>query len=365
MKLSEVDIPAMKMFNRRDFLRTTSAAALALTSPLPSNFFKDNRMGIVVHSYGIRWNSKIESQKYPGFKDAVELLEHCHSIGASGIQVGVKDWTKDFAGKVREKREKLGMYVEGSIGVPFKPEDVPAFERDVVSAKEAGALILRTVCTSGRRYEIYHSREDFDKAHKAALTALQLAEPVLKKHKVKLAIENHKDWRATELADMIKQLKSEWIGVTLDFGNSLALMEDPMEVVKTLAPYMFTTHVKDMGLDEYPDGMLLSEVPLGTGILDLQKIVGICKQNYPSTTFNLEMITRDPLQIPFLTDDYWQTFRDIPGNDLARTIRLARTHKTKEGLPRVSQLTPEERLAAEENNILACLSYSSNTLGLK
>jgi hypothetical protein len=43
------------------------------------------------------------------------------------------------------------------------------------------------------------------------------AEPILRKHKVKLAVENHKDWRAPELASALKQLNSEWIGVTLDF----------------------------------------------------------------------------------------------------------------------------------------------------
>jgi hypothetical protein len=35
-------------------------------------------------------------------------------------------------------------------------------------------------------------------------------------------------------------------------------MEDPMEVVKTLLPYLFSTHVKDMAVDEYEDGFRLS-----------------------------------------------------------------------------------------------------------
>jgi hypothetical protein len=34
---------------------------------------------------------------------------------------------------------------------------------------------------------------------KKALTALKLAEPVLRKHKMKLGLENHKDWLAKEL----------------------------------------------------------------------------------------------------------------------------------------------------------------------
>src|SRR5690606_25602157 len=136
-----------------------------------------------------------------------------------------------------------------------------------------------------------------------AIASLQLAEPVVRKHRVKLAVENHKDWRASELIDILDKLDSEWLGVTLDFGNSISLLEDPMDVVRTLAPRALSTHVKDMGVAEYEDGFLLSEVPLGQGLLDLPAIVNICRKYNPEITFNLEMITRDPLKVPCLQDE--------------------------------------------------------------
>ncbi len=351
--------------NRRDFLHKGAIGAMALTLPKTPAFLKEMPMGIVVHSYGIRWNSKVESQKYPAFTDALNLMEHCHKIGAGGVQVLVKDWTSDFAKKVRSGREKLGLYLEGSIGVPNKAEDVPRFEQEVKNAKEAGAQVLRTVCSGGRRYETYHSMEAFQQLQKNALASLQLAEPVLRKQKMKLAVENHKDWRAPELEHMLKQLNSEWVGVTLDFGNSISLLEDPMQVIQTLVPYIFSTHVKDMAVEEYADGFLLSEVPLGKGILDLPQIIALCKKHNPNVTFSLEMITRDPLEIPCLNTDYWPTFAGVPASELARTLRMVRQRKNKSGLPRVSQLSPEARLAAEEQNILDCLVYSKKVLGLK
>nr|WP_290938706.1 hypothetical protein [Haliscomenobacter sp.] len=85
-------------------------------------------------------------------------------------------------------------------------------------------------------------------------------------------------------------------------------MEDPMEVITTLAPYAFSTHVKDMGLGEYEQGFLLSEVPLGSGVVDLSAAVALCKKMNPGITFNLEMITRDPLEIPCFSEGYWPTF---------------------------------------------------------
>src|SRR4051812_46481273 len=90
--------------DRRMFLQKASLGAMALSLPSLPTFFKEAPMGVVVHSYGSRWNSKVESKNYPGFANAVDLIEHCHQIGAGGVQVVVGGWTTDFAKKVRDKR---------------------------------------------------------------------------------------------------------------------------------------------------------------------------------------------------------------------------------------------------------------------
>ncbi|WPP49352.1 sugar phosphate isomerase/epimerase family protein [Catalinimonas niigatensis] len=356
--------PLHHRLDRRSFLQKASLGAMALSLPLLNipSFLKDVPMGIVVHSYANRWNSKHESQKYPGFYDAIQLLEHCHQLGGGGVQLGVHGWSSDFSKKVRDKREKLGLYLEGSIGLPKNADDVADFEQEVKSAKEAGAQVLRTVCLSGRRYENFNTLEEFQEFRRNAIQSLRLAEPIVSKHKMKLAVENHKDWRADELVSLMKQMDSEWVGVTLDFGNSISLLEDPMEVVQTLVPYIFTTHVKDMGVEEYADGFLLSEVPLGEGILDLPKIVSLCKKHNPQVTFNLEMITRDPLEIPCLQEEYWATFEGVSGSELARTLQMVRQQKYPTELPRVTQLLAEERLTVENDNIVKSLSYSKKHL---
>jgi sugar phosphate isomerase/epimerase len=350
--------------NRRDFLRKTAVGAAALSFPTPTSA-PGTRMGIVVHSYASRWHSTATSAQYPGFANALDLLNHCHEIGAGGVQVTLGDWTSAFAKSVRDQREKLGLYLEGSVGLPRTAADVPRFEQEVVNAKEAGARVLRTVCSGGRRYETFHAATDFAQFRKNSVASLQWAEPVLRRHGVKLAVENHKDWRSGELVTLLKSLSSEWIGATIDFGNNLALLEESLPVVQALAPYALSTHVKDMAVQEYPDGFLLAEVPLGEGLLDLPKLVALCRASNPAVTFNLEMITRDPLEIPVLNPDYWATFADVPGSDLARTLRLVREHQPASPLPKISTLGTEDRLAAEERNIRACLAYSQNTLALK
>lgn len=322
---------------------------------------RSQSLGIVVHSYGNRWKPKTESMKYPGFQNAIDLLEHSSSIGASGIQVTLDGWTTDFAKKVRDRREKLGMYLEGSIALPKDDAALTSFEQLVVGAKESGATVIRTVCLNGRRYENFKTAEEFETFRKNSIAALQRVEPVVRKHKIKLAVENHKDWRAPELAAIMKQISSEWIGITLDFGNSISLMEHPNAVVDQLLPYLFSTHVKDMSLEEYSDGFLMSEVPLGAGMIELGKIFEKCRKQNPSVTFNLEMITRDPLQIPCLKDDYWATFGNVKGVELAGTLKMVRDNKASKPLPRVSQLTIDERLEVEESNILTSIAYAKKS----
>jgi len=337
--------------NRRTFLTMTAGATALAFKP-----FKGTQMGIVVHSYAFRWNSKIPSTKYPGFATALDLLDHTAEIGAAGIQVVVNGWDTDFAKKVRDRREKLGLYLEGSIGMPSTQDDVPGFEKTVMNAKEAGAIVLRTVTSSGRRYEVFHSGAEVEEFKRKALEQIQWIEPILKRNKVRLAVENHKDWTAPELAAAMRKISSEYVGVTLDFGNSVSLLEQPNDVIETLAPYVVSTHVKDMAVEEYENGFLLSEVPLGEGFIELEKAFALCKKHNPKVKFSLEMITRDPLQIPCKTNEY----KEVVGDKEASFKKIMAKQKQK--LPRVSQLNDEEKLAVEEENILKCIDYSKSKL---
>lgn len=346
---------------RRDFLLSCRASLALPFLNLPA-FLKTEKMGIVVHSYGTRWQSTLPSEKYPGFKNAIDLLEHCHRIGVGGIQVQVHDWALDFSRQVRSKREKFDMFLEGSVSLPRTKEDVPRFEQDLAAAAEAGASIVRTVCLSGRRYENLHSLDEFKRFTENSINSLRLAEPAMRRRRMYLAIENHKDWRAAELADMLSKIDSEWIGVNLDFGNNIALIEEPMEVIEKLAPYTFTTHVKDMGVKEYERGFLLSEVPLGDGILNLKAMFDICKKHKRQVHFNLEMITRDPLKIPCLDDAFWATMPEVRGRELASTLSRVREQSFPGDLPTVSGLTGEGRLEQEEQNILKSLAYCHSVI---
>jgi sugar phosphate isomerase/epimerase len=316
---------------------------------------------MVIHSFPVRAADSRRRKDEVPFGDAQRFLEYCRDLGAAGVQVGIGARDRDGVAKLRKTAEDAGMYLEGSLRLPQDHADVTRFEAEVRMAKDAGAAVLRTVASSGRRYETFDSAEAFRSFAKLAHDSLALAEPVVAKHDVKLAIENHKDWRVGELLDLLKRISSRHVGVCLDFGNSIALLEDPAAVVAAYAPWTFTTHLKDMAVAEYADGFLLSEVPLGTGFLDIPALVAVVRKAHREVRLNLEMITRDPLKVPCLTRKYWETLDGVTGRELADALVRVRKNAAKD-LPRVSGLSPEKQLAAEDDNIRRCLDYAAQQL---
>jgi sugar phosphate isomerase/epimerase len=188
--------------------------------------------------------------------------------------------------------------------------------------------------------------------------------PLLEKYKIPLGLENHKDWTLDEMLALLEVYQSEYLGVCLDFGNNIALLDDPVVTIERLAPYVVTTHLKNMGVEVTTDGFLLSEVLLGEGYLDIPGLVKMVRQARPQAHFLLEMITRDPLPVPCLTDDYWASFSDRNGRYLARTLRFVQENMSSRSLPRISKLSYEEQLRAEEQNVAACLQYAQENLDL-
>ncbi|NNL01849.1 MAG: sugar phosphate isomerase/epimerase [Eudoraea sp.] len=352
---------------RRSFIKKSGSAGL-LTISMPiipsfSTIVSEMRFGIAEASYVQRRYAKLNSKIYPPFTDSLQMIEHCSSAGFGGVQFSVSGWDIAYAQKVKKRVEELELFFEGQIRLPKDNSDLQRFTAEVSAAKEAGADVIRTVCLSGRRYETFNTMSAFREFRTKSISSLRLAEPVVRKLGVKLAVENHKDWRIAEMIEILKLFDSEWVGVTLDTGNNISLLEDPMEVVEALAPYAFTVHLKDMAIEEYEDGFLLAEINLGEGFLDIDKMITIIRKHNPDIRFNLEMITRDPLKIPYLTEGFWATFDEIPASELAGFLYKIKKGESSLPLTVVSKNPADEILALEIANNNASLKYARQRLG--
>jgi hypothetical protein len=81
------------------------------------------------------------------------------------------------------------------------------------------------------------------------------------------------------------------------------------------------------------------------------------RRHQPDIRFNLDMITRDPLQVPCLHSKYWASSERLSGKHLAQALSLVRSHKPQQPLLRIRGLTKDQQLALEEKNAKKCLNY--------
>lgn len=331
---------------RRGFLAATAAVAAA-APPARSG------MGFSPDCFGVS-----RAARTP-----LEYLQYAHDRGAGGAQVMLPSFEPELLKSVRQLAEKLGMYLEVTTQLPR--DDASPFEKTVQAAKEVGALCLRSVCLGGRRYETFNTLDDWKTFAADSRARLTRAVRILDKHRFPLGLENHKDWTVAEMVPLLKEYSSEYLGACIDWGNNLSLLDDPMELIEGLAPYSINSHIKDMAVEEYADGFLLAEVPLGQGIFPLKRMLDTILKHRPKVKFSLDMLTRNPLLIPCLTEKYWATFPQRNGVYLARTMRMVRANQPAKPLVRLEGMDQEARVRFEQDNIRQCVDFARDQLGLK
>ncbi len=332
--------------NRRQFLAGLAAAPLARAQARCG-------MGLSPDSFVIRRPART----------ALEFLELTRSVGAGGVQATLASNDPEYLKRVRQRVEEWDMYLELMVGLRGEG-DAERFEATVKSAREAGAQAMRFVCLSGRRYENFNTLEEWRAFVAESRKRMTIVARIAEKHRVPLGIENHKDWTLEEMVPLMREFGGEYVGACIDFGNNISLLDDPAEVVEQLAPFAVNAHIKDMAVERYPDGFLLSEVPLGEGYLDLKRLVATVLKARPKINFSLDMLTRDPLKIPCLTEKYWATFPERNGKYLARTLATVQAQQRPTPLQRLGGLDKEAQLRLEMENVTKSVAYARDHLGL-
>ena len=351
------------MTSRREFLLTGAAAGFVgllgddvLAKELPPM----SPMGIASSAMGKHRNGL--GVIAPLDDDPMAYIDFCRSLGAGGLQFTPEGDLKPL----RARMESLGMWYEGNARAPNRlSDDTDAFEQTLRTIVAMGGNVARYVSrrpanSTGRRYSSFTSLEEFtawrDEANAIVLKCLPIAE----RYGVKLALENHKDRLVDEHVEFIRKTSSEYLGALVDPGNNLSMLESPEETCTKLAPYTLSVSMKDMGVAPYEDGFLLSEVRFGTGVTDQKALWEILKAGNPDLNCLEEIITRDPLKVPCLTEKYWSSLPQHSAGELARFMEWVRANASE--LPYVDQLSPRELLQAEEDNNRDTLDWARTNI---
>lgn len=246
--------------------------------------------------------------------DILGFIEQAHEWGLDGVMINLiqdfnldPDWGSlgsnrpEHLKKVRELLEKYHMYVE----LATKGIGYDHLVQVIQVADALGADIIRTYIpitlgshadpkTGGEgKYDLGKVRLDFDPCvFDEAVVSLKQIIPVLKKHRIRLALENHEYETSGELVRVMEQIQSPWIGLHYDFGNAMMVWEEPVEAAEKMGPYTITTHFKDHIVipctdDKYQH--VVCGVPAGRGNIDLKKCLDILLEKSGIQRLNVEM----------------------------------------------------------------------------
>lgn len=193
------------------------------------------RLGIVQHSLG----GDISLEDF--FMKAAEY-------GSSVVGVVVRERNKESCAELADRHR---LEIVTSWGDCFiengSAQSTSAFEaycRDICVP-----LGIRVVCVCSSHHRWRSDPPLCEQLERLSASLGKLA-PVAEEYGVTIALENHADYRADEVLQVLERVDSPALKVNFDTGNPFLVAEEPVEAARKLAPYTVTTHVKDMKM--YP-----------------------------------------------------------------------------------------------------------------
>ena len=204
-----------------------------------------------------------------------DFLERARELGAEGVSLEAcyLPATDAFLGRLRDALDEHGFERVWAWGHPdgLGSGTKPEAEADLVRH-------LGVARRLGRRGDAHLLRRPSDAARAPGRSTRRGWCPLLRRlvgtaeaQGVVLAIENHLDLLADELVELLETVDSPCLGVCLDTANNLRMAEEPVDVVRKLAPFARAAHVKDVDARPEAADMFAAwpSVPLGAGVVDI------------------------------------------------------------------------------------------------
>jgi len=322
--------------DRRTFLRTTGAAALAMGMPMPTpmSVAANARMGVDVFSLGAQQWTPFQVLDWAA-KTKVQLL-HFSEVRFLGSPRWQEALAPDNLKRIRDKADELKIDLEiGMRSICPTSADFGNAQRSDPTLGTADEQIARMlVAAKALRSPIFRCVQGTQADRSGPGIESHIAETikVLKANRsrildsgVKLAIENHAgDMQARELKTLIEGAGPDIVGVCLDSGNPVWTIEDPHLTLETLAPYVLTSHMRDSYLFNSPQGIAVRWTRMGDGNMGMDDYIRTYLQKCPGKPVSLEVIVQAGYRMFNYRDpSAWNIFKTTPAWEFSRFLALA------------------------------------------
>jgi sugar phosphate isomerase/epimerase len=178
---------------------------------------------------------------------------------------------------------------------------------------------------------------------------------------VKLAVENHGgDLQAREMKMMIEAIGTDIMGVCLDSGNPVWMLEDPHFTLETLIPYAETSHVRDSAVWKVPEGIAVRWVNMGEGNVDIDGWIRKFVTAKPGLPIVFENLVSGAPRIHKIYDpQFWDNWKKDPAWEFSRFLAVA-----EKGTPKPATPRPEGKTAGQQkiDDMAVCIKYTRDLL---
>lgn len=261
----------MSTLSRRRFLSTSALALLGaqmLRAVEPFVRFGGPRLRLGLAAYSFRDQFQKEGLTFEKF------LDHCAEWGVDGAELTSYYFPKDVTDarliEVRRHAHLRGVSVSGtSVGNTFTHPPGEARDKEIAGVKQ---WIDRAAVLGAPHIRVFAGNAPkgtpLADAKKTCIEQLEECAEYAGKRGIFLGIENHGGIVAEpdDLLDIVKSVKSPWVGINLDSGNFHTA--DPYADLARIAPYAVNAQVK---VEIRPKGVKENQPA------DMGRIVGILR----------------------------------------------------------------------------------------
>jgi sugar phosphate isomerase/epimerase len=257
------------------------------------SFVNDAKLKLALFSYSYHLSFGAHDVFKPAKPmDLFQFIDACADMGLDGVQIDavhLKSQDSGYLDVIKASADARGMYLE--YGITGIEKDDLLYHLDI--ARRLGANVMRTYIGFNPR----DKRVDVAQETSRAEGALNAVKDIARQYGIKIAVENHCDLTTGELLSLIQRIDSPSVGVCVDLGNFMIHLENPVESVRRLAPYIVNTHFKDYAFSMENWGFKAFGVPLGEGMIDLKSILKILIEESGLDRITLEIpVEKEPTE---------------------------------------------------------------------